>query len=302
MSLLALVLVCISAFTHAGWNLIGKRRHPSGAFFLVAHGIGMLFLLPAVAGSWPLVPRIPASVWIMLVCTGLSMAVYYAALGGAYRAGDISIAYPLARSSPVIVVTIVTIFLGRGDQVSVLCIAGIALVVAGCFILPLHRFRDFHPRQYLNACCLFALVAAFGTAGYSIFDDESLRILRNLPGDPVSRTRVTLLYAFLEAVFTSAWLMAILAFSPRERRSVRAILRGEKAYAAAAGFAIFFTYCLVLIAFGFARNVSYVVAFRQLSIPIGAALGVWLLKEPCPPPRTTGIATMLVGLVLVAIG
>ena len=38
-------------------------------------------------------------------------------LAAAYRSGDMSLAYPLARSSPVIVVAVVTMLLGRGDQV-----------------------------------------------------------------------------------------------------------------------------------------------------------------------------------------
>jgi hypothetical protein len=39
-------------------------------------------------------------------------------------------------------------------------------------------------------------------------------------------------------------------------------------------------YSLVLIAMSFAKNISYVVAFRQLGIPIGAILGMVILKEP----------------------
>ncbi len=49
-------------------------------------------------------------------------------------------------------------------------------------------------------------------------------------------------------------------------------------------------------------NVSYVAAFRQLSIPIGAGFGIVLLKEPCHKPRICGVATILIGLIMVGMG
>ena len=61
-------------------------------------------------------------------------------------------------------------------------------------------------------------------------------------------------------------------------------------------------YSLVLIAMSFVKNVSYVVAFRQLSIPIGVILGAVILKERMYPLRVVGTAILFVGLVLVAVG
>ena len=53
---------------------------------------------------------------------------------------------------------------------------------------------------------------------------------------------------------------------------------------------------------GFSKNISYVVAFRQLSIPLGAALGILVLKEPARAPKIAGVAVIFVGLMLVAAG
>ena len=52
----------------------------------------------------------------------------------------------------------------------------------------------------------------------------------------------------------------------------------------------------------YSRNVSYVVAFRQISIPLGALLGVLRLKESLPFPKLAGLIILLIGLTLVAIG
>ena len=52
---------------------------------------------------------------------------------------------------------------------------------------------------------------------------------------------------------------------------------------------------------GFVKNVSYVVAFRQLSIPLGTAFGIMFLKEPVYSPKLAGAAIMFIGLMLVAV-
>jgi len=53
---------------------------------------------------------------------------------------------------------------------------------------------------------------------------------------------------------------------------------------------------------GFVKNISYVVAFRQLSIPLGALMGIIVLREPRFPPKLVGVAVLCAGLALVATG
>ena len=302
MTPIAVILILISALVHAGWNLLGKQENPSAAFFLVANTLGGLCLSSVLVFYGRILPLFPKPVWALLVLTGLFQAVYYAALAGAYRRGDLSITYPLARSSPVIVVTIVTLILGRGDQVSTQCIWGILAVVAGCFLLPMRRFKDFRIDNYLNFAALLALVAAFGTAGYSILDDEALRRLRHLPDLPAVGWQIAALYAFCEAITGSLWLGAFVLLRREGRTALRNVLRKRVWYAARAGVAIYLTYTLVLVSMAFVSNVSYVVAFRQTSVPLGAMLGVFVLKEPRHVPKFVGVAILFLGLVLVGTG
>ena len=303
MSTLAIILVVLSAFMHAGWNLLSKRQHPSAAFFLVSSITGGLLLAPAlVIHRTTLMHHVPLRVWVLLLSTGFFMALYFISLAGAYRAGDMSVAYPLARSSPVIVVTVVALALGRGDQVSAVCVAGIMLVVGGCFLIPLQRFRDLRLRNYLNPVCGLALLAAVGTSGYSILDDEALRLLRSDAGAAIGNTQMTLVYACLEALAASLWLSLFVVLRRKGRSSLSQALRTNKRHAVAAGVAIHLTYVLVLVSLAFVNNVSYVVGFRQLSIALGATFGVLVLKEPAYAPKLAGTAIMFVGLVLVATG
>jgi drug/metabolite transporter (DMT)-like permease len=302
MSVTAVILLIIAACTHAGWNFLGKRQHPTAAFFLLANTIGVVCVLPVLTYYWSKVPLIPMPVWGFLGLTGFFLALYMTALAGAYRTGDMSVAYPLARSSPVIVVMIVTLVLGRGNEVGTWCVVGIILVVSGCFMLPMRTFRDFHLSTYLNLCCLLAVLAAIGTAGYTIVDDEALRRLRELSGSPFAPVDATLVYIALEGISTSLWMSLFVFFSGTERRRLVDSLRLSKGQAALTGITIYVTYGLVLASMAYVKNVSYVAAFRQLSIPLGAVLGMVFLKEPHCRPRVVGVAVILVGLALVRTG
>jgi len=303
MTLIAIILVVTSAFMHAGWNLLSKSQRPSTGFFLVASLSGALMLSPSLVVYHDTVAHcIPARVWMLLLTTGFFMALYYTCLAGAYRAGDMSVAYPLARSSPVIVVSVVTLMLGRGDQVSGLCVAGIVLIVGGCFLIPLQRFGDMHLRNYMNATCGLALLAAVGTSGYSILDDEALRQLRTNPQLTIGNTQMTMIYACLEALSASLWLTVFVAVRRKSRTSLRQVLQAQKHHAILTGMAISLTYALVLISLAFVTNVSYVVGFRQLSIPLGAMAGILVLKEVPHAPRLLGVTIMFIGLMLVAMG
>jgi drug/metabolite transporter (DMT)-like permease len=302
MSATAIILIVVSAGMHAGWNYVGKNRRPSIAFFLGATALGTACLLPILVYHHAKLPLITADVWGLLLLTGVAQCAYFSGLGTAYRFGEMSIAYPLARSSPIIVVTFVSLVLGRGDQISTACITGAAMVVGGCFMLPMRRFTDLRLSNYLNVCCLMALLAAIGTSGYSIIDDEALRRMRAAPGDAFSTTTAPMIYIIIQGIFTSLWLAVVVLMHRGERTEMATVLRHGKRTAAVTGLVIYLTYGLVLASMAFAQNVSYVVAFRQLSIPIGAALGISLLKEPCPPPKLAGLLLLVAGLVLVAVG
>ena len=298
MTTLSAVLLIFAAFTHAGWNFISKKKHPTQAFYLVANTMGVVCILPFLVHYAGLIPFIPAPVWIIVVLSGFFLAAYLKALAGAYRAGDISIAYPLARSLPVVLVFLITLMLGNGRPPGGWFLAGVVLIVSGCMILPLKTFNDFRVDNYLNRCCLLAVFAAVGIAGYTVADDMALRCLRALPGTPLRPVSGTLTYMVLEGISCSAWQALFVALSRRERRSLSEVLTSFKGPAALTGMGIYLTYGTVLVSMNYVSNVSYVAAFRQLSIPLGALFGMAFLKEPRYLPKLFGIAAIFLGLVL----
>jgi drug/metabolite transporter (DMT)-like permease len=298
---LAIALVSFAAFLHAFWNLLSKRTNPSAAFFLIASLAGAAVLAPYVLLHAPVLALIPAPVWLLLIATGMFEAWYYSALAGAYRHGDMSVAYPLARALPVLMITGISILLGIGKPISAAGLLGIAAVAAGCLIVPLRSLRDIRLRNYLNACCLLAAAAAVGTTGYTLVDSQALATLRATPETGLNTVGVTVFYLGLATASTIIFLLIYMALSRPERRRLAVMSRSDVAWAALAGLIITFGYSMVLVAMAFTSNVSYIAAFRQLSLPLGAILGIAVAKEPAYRPKIAGIIVVLAGLVVVSL-
>jgi len=302
MSLTSILLLLLAAVTHAGWNFISKKEQPTLAFYLVANSIGVGLVLPFLFIFRAKMILIPPIIWVFAGMSGFFLASYLAALAGAYRAGDISIAYPLARSLPVIFILMVTLILGQGEGLGWMLLGGIFFVVVGCLILPMRRLQEFHFKNYLNPCCGLAVLAAIGISGYTIVDDTALRHLRGMPNSPFHPIEATVVYLILEGVCCSLWQGILVGFSRRERQGITKVIRDFKAAALTTGIGIYLTYGLVLASMNYVTNVNYVSAFRQLSIPIGALMGIFLLKEPGYVPKIIGVAAIFVGVVLVGFG
>jgi len=299
MSTLAVILILISAITHAAWNFFGKRERPTAALFLVATLLGGILLLPPLFYYHDRLAAIPTGVWWMLALTGLFQGSYFGMLAAAYRNGDMSLAYPLARSIPTLLVIALAFLMGSGKEISGLCLSGMVLVIIGCSVLPMARFEDLRVANYANSCCCFALLAAVGTAGYSVIDSKALH---DMCDNSFTKLEAALIYAPLEAFASSFWLGLYVLFYKPERLALRDCVRNSKRRATVMAIGIYGAYTLVLLAMTYARHVSYVLAFRQLSIPLGAMLGIVILNEPRHTPKAIGVAAVFAGVVLVGLG
>jgi drug/metabolite transporter (DMT)-like permease len=301
MPLIAIALVTAAAVIHAFWNLLGKRQNPSAAFFLIAALAAVVVLFPLVIRGRSTLTLIPAATWALIAASSVFEALYYSALAGAYRNGDMSLAYPLARALPTLFITATTVALGIGKPITPLGLAGIALVAAGCLVLPIKDRRSLHARDYLNLCCVLAVAAGVGTTGYTIIDSEVLRSLRTLPSSTVGGSELTLIYLWLTSAGCAALLAPYVAVYPAERLRLGQLARNGWRWAVLAGLIIAVGYGMVLTAMSYASNVSYIGAFRQTSIPLGAALGIIVQKEPLYAAKVVGTAVILAGLVMVAL-
>ncbi|KIN14337.1 EamA family transporter [Vreelandella titanicae] len=297
MSPAALALVLVSVCMHAGWNVLGKRNAPSLASFTLAYGAGGAVMLPLVLIG-PSLTALPSAFWGWLALSGLCQMLYMGGLAWAYARGDVSVLYPIARALPVVLVPLVSIALLGSRVLDRWDGLGMVLVVAGALCLPLSHPQARRVSTYLTPAMGFALLAAAGTVGYSLIDKQALGLMQ---GAGHSGLTAGVVFMVLQALMTLTWSVPLLASLPAERRRLPALRRQGLAMLVVTGLMMTCTYGLVLIAMALTDEVSYVVALRQLSIPVGVLMGVLWLKEPASRAKAIGTLVMLAGLVLVAL-
>jgi len=302
MSLTAIILILISASLHVGWNVISKQNQPSLAFFFIANLVGgLILLLPISLYFYDYFHVITLNTFIYAAIAGIFQSLYYWTLALAYQSGHMSLAYPIARSFPVIIVSLIMVLLGFSDIINSTFIIGALLIVGGSMILPMLHFKDISLSNYLNKTTFFALIAAFGTAGYSIVDSKAISNLSENLANPNDIIQITLVYAFIAAMLSSIWMALILLRNKQCQLEVKHLFKTQAKTTILAGIAIHLAYTLVLVSMSMVENVSYIVAFRQISIPLGVVLGIYILKETQSLPKTIGVIAMFIGVVLVSV-
>src|SRR5438034_9598314 len=135
MSFFALGLVLVSAVFHATWNLLAKRSAADVSFLFLAYIVGAIVFAPFAIAI--LVIARPQLGWPALVFVAVAVGLqtlYFATLTAGYRAGDLSLVYPIARASGPLLATIgaIAIFAERPTAVAV---TGALAIVAGALVL-----------------------------------------------------------------------------------------------------------------------------------------------------------------------
>ncbi|MEO9274600.1 EamA family transporter [Marinomonas sp. 5E14-1] len=306
MSLTAIVLILISTFMHAGWNFFGKKSSPTLGFFFLTMIGGVVVFSPLFIIHLDLLFALNRQILVLLLCSGFFQAVYLWGLAEAYRSGDMSIAYPIARSSPLIIVGISSFFLGQQESISLQAVIGIVMIVVGCLFIPLPNFRDFKLNNYRNRTTVFAIVAAFATAGYSLVDNQATGLMRGLIGEnglPVaSAGEVALVYVTLQSAFAVIWMVWFVLRTAKQRRDFLLLTKEQWRVGLLTAALMLGTYSLVILSMAFVDNVSYVVALRQFSIPLGVLFAVIGFGESLKAPKIIGVMVTFTGLIAVALG
>src|SRR5438046_8272769 len=179
MSLFALGLVLVSAVFHATWNLLAKRAGADTPFLWLAYIVGAITFAPFAIAI--LVIARPELGWHALVFIAVAVGLqtlYFATLTAGYRAGDLSLVYPIARASGPLLATIgaIAIF---GEHPTPLAIGGALAIVAGAFILtgdPRALRRDGAGRAGG-----FALAPRVVIALYTLWDNTAVSVVPSQP-------------------------------------------------------------------------------------------------------------------------
>jgi drug/metabolite transporter (DMT)-like permease len=303
MSSTALALISASVVLHVLWNTVAKGR-PTFAFFFMGNLFGSIVMLPIIFVHASSLSALPSEIWLILAGAGVAQTVYGLGLARAYREENLSVVYPLVRSLGPAFVVLGSFALGRGDAIGLACVVGVAAIFFGSVALGMSNLYALGRRTLPGAGIRFSVLAALGTAGYTLIDDVGVH--RVLASDALASlgdttVRAGLLYAAFEGWASSIAMGLWLLRKAEHRQAIReytspAALRD----AAVMGVGSYASYALVLIAMLYASDVSYVAGFRQLSVPIGAAVGIFWLGERLNAGRAAGLLAMLIGLLLIA--
>lgn len=295
MTLNAFLLILISVFMHAAWNFISRASRPSISFFWQAETFGLFLLLPFVFIAKIPWGELPLTFWLCFIGSSFFESVYCIGLSKSYKKIDISIAYPLMRALPVLLVAIITSVFHIGKSLNFWATAGMAVVAAGCFVLPQKSLKEFDFKHFLRSICGPVMLAAIGTTGYTITDSMALNKL--LEYSASSSFVTTCIYFFMIKSGICVCLLPVV-FGIREERNdlFNKCLKTLNPYLV--GIFTGIAYLLVLWAMGMVSNVSYLQAFRQLSLPLGVAMGIIFLHEKFTVPKVIGVLMIVIGLVL----
>ncbi|MCA1240814.1 DMT family transporter [Stappia stellulata] len=277
MSSFALALVLTAAVLHAAWNAMvkaGSDRALILACVAIAHtivGAAMIAVAPAPAPeSWPYIAASAALHYL-----------YYILLFLAYRIGDLSQVYPIARGLSPLLVSIGA-FLFAGELLSLPAAAGIALISGGIALL------SFVGRRAPTAQPA-ALAAAVSTgvviASYSLVDGIGVRLSESA-------------FGYTGWLFVSeALVVAVVA--RRRWGQLRPMARPIATYTLLAGVSAVSAYALVIYA-NLLAPLGAVSAVREVSVVVAAGIGVLIFGERPWKSRVFAAAAVTAGVVLLA--
>ncbi|MFF2846713.1 EamA family transporter [Streptomyces sp. NPDC058001] len=274
MTPLVTAAVLFAAVTHASWNAIAHRiTDKLVGFTLIAGGGALIGLLIA-----PFVPLPAAGAWPYLSASAVIHIAYYALLMRSFKLGDFGQAYPIARgTAPLVVTVLAAVFADEvpdGWQA-----AGIALSCAGLTGVAVWGLRGRRPNW---AAIGAALATGLSIAAYTVVDGLGVRAA----GTPLGYIAWLMILEGLAIPAYAAW---------RWRGEFTARLRPFAAHGLLGAALSVLAYGLVLWAQTRAE-LAPIAALRESSIIVGAAIGAIFFKERFGAPRLVAAGLLVAGI------
>jgi drug/metabolite transporter (DMT)-like permease len=273
---LTIGLVLLAALLHASWNAFAKRSSdPLLALWLITLSGGLLAGALTLAASFP-----RPEAWPYLAGSMVLHLAYQLFLVAAYRSGDLSQVYPIARGLGPCVVALLAASVGR-EPLGPPQLLGLALVTLALWSL---AFLSAPPRELVGRPVAAAVLTGLMIGSYTFVDARGVR-LSDTPLDFISWS-----------LFLDSLPISVVALAGRRGR-VRAFLRGELRRGLAGGFMAGTSYGIVLWAMSTTPMAS-VAALRETGVLFAAWIGTRLLGEPFGVPRMLAAAGVATGIAL----
>lgn len=282
MTLLPFSLVLVSIFTHAYWNFLIKSSTNKHVFIgLSKLAEVVLFIIPAIYFLTD--QAFNSQILGFILVAALLTFFNYALLANAYKYGDLSLVYPLSRSSLIFLPFLAWYFIG--EKIDTTGYLAIFLIILGTFAMHMESLDKNGIRTLFknlsNKGTKYALLSALTVACYTLWDKVAITKMEPF--------LYFYLYTFIFTIFYNL-------FSLKKYDNIEFAKEWKlnKSKIIQVGFFNTFTYILVLTALSMTKA-TYVSGLRQLSIIVGILLGHRLLKETFGLPKIIGIALTLIG-------
>jgi len=288
MPLLVLALVLSSAVVHATWNLWAKQLGPA------VRQVPLLWLMTAISSlcyavfAWVTIARthwLPDGVSLVLILgSGLIHVGYFFLLLRGYRAGDLSLVYPLARGTGPLLATAgaVAVF---GEHPTAWSVTGALLVVTGVAVMTAPAARG--ARGHASIAVGYGLATGVAIAVYTLWD-----------GWGVKRAGVPPLVFYWAGEVVRVLTLTPLALG--QRAEVASLWRTQRARVIGIAFLSPLSYILILLALR-RGDVGHIAPAREVSILIGAWLGNRVLGEGDRRRRLVAAAAFAAGVIALAL-
>jgi len=266
--------VLFAALLHALWNSFVKVGHDRLASIAVICGVGGLLSAP-VAALVPL-PAAPSTPFLLAsVCTHV---VYYYCLLNAYRFGDLSRVYPLARGLAPPVVAIGAALVAR-EWLQPHEVVGIALVSCGIVSLVASARGGGDRRSLWFAAATGGMIAI-----YTVIDGLGAR-----------HAGQALSYIAWMNMLEASTVLAVARL--RRGAPIWPALRTDLPRGTVAGVMATLGYGIVVFAMSRAA-MAHVSALRETSVVIAALIGTLVLGEPGAVPRIAAALVVAAGVIV----
>ena len=266
--------VLLAALLHALWNSFVKAGRDRLASIAVISATGGVLSVPVAAlAPWPAAACLP-----FLVASVLTHLAYYFFLINAYRFGDLSRVYPLARglAPPLVAVGAALV---AGEWLQVREVAGVVLVSCGIASLVVGADSTDDRRSLWFAGATGAMIAV-----YTIIDGLGAR-----------RAGAALSYIAWMNVFESTSLLV----AARVWRGARiwAALRADLPRTVVAGVMATVGYGIVIYAMS-RGAMAHVSALRETSVILAALIGTLVLGESSALARVAAAVVVAAGVIV----
>lgn len=290
MNPIAVALVVLSALLHALRNLFTKESGDKQIFLWWYSVFGLLFFSPLFLVFLHREGIAHPTLYAWCAGSGFIHFLYWLCLTRSYEQGDLSLVYPIMRSSPAVVLLFATqIF---GEKVSFQGALGVLLVAFGVYIINMQQIAMKELLAPIRSIAReratqFAFLTLLTVSLYSLVDKMA-----------VSRIH-PLLFAFFHLLFGMLYYTPYILLT-KTFPKIGAELETNKGRILANGVLGIFGYTMILVALTFER-VSYVVGLRQMSIVFAVLMGSQLLKEKHRTIRLAGSVIIFSGAFLISL-